>query len=69
MKENDFVLKKNQSRQYYAETLTNIYNADDLALLENTLTQAVSQLHSLEQASGNIGFYVDGNKTEFMTFK
>ena len=42
-------------------------NADDIALLANTPTQAESLLHSLEQAAGDIGLYMNTNKTEYMT--
>ena len=41
----------------------------DLALLTNMPAQAISQLHSLEQAAESIGLYVNANKTEFMCFK
>ena len=37
--------------------------ADDLALLANALTQAKSLLHSLNQATGDISFYVNADKT------
>ena len=43
--------------------------ADDLVLLVNTLTQAESLLHSLEQAAGRIGLYMNANKTESVYFK
>ena len=42
---------------------------DDQALLANTLAQEESLLHSLEQAVGDIGCYVNANKTECMRFK
>ena len=38
--------------------------ADDLVLLTNTPVRAKSQLHSLGQAVGGIGFYVNANKTD-----
>ena len=37
-------------------------------LLANTPAQAKSQLHRLEQAAGDIGFYVNTNLTEYMCF-
>ena len=37
--------------------------AGDLAFVINIPTQAESLLHSVEQAVGGIGFYVDANKT------
>ena len=42
---------------------------DDLAVPANTPAHAESQLHSLEQAAGGIGLYVDAKKIEFMSFK
>ena len=39
-------------------------NADDIALLANTPTQAKSQLHSLVQAAGGIGLHVNTDRTE-----
>ena len=44
-------------------------DADDLALLANTPSQAESLLHSLEQAAGDIGLCMNTNKTEYMCFK
>ena len=38
--------------------------ADNKALLANAHTSAESLHHSLEQAAGGIGFYVNANKTE-----
>ena len=50
MKENGFILKKKKkrarSRLYFAETITDTENADDMALQANTPTQTES-LHSL----------------------
>ena len=42
--------------------------ADNKALLANTSTQAESQLHILEQAAGDIGLFLNANKTEQMCF-
>ena len=41
---------------------------DDIALLENTLVQAESLLHSLERAAAAIGLHVNAVKTEYMCF-
>ena len=43
-------------------------NADDIALQANTPAQAKFLLHSLERAAGNIGLYINANKTEYMCF-
>ena len=42
--------------------------ADDIALLANTLTQAKSLLHSLEQAAEDIDLRVNADKMEYMCF-
>ena len=49
--------------------MTDADNADDLALLANTPTQAEFLLHSLEQAARGINLYVNADKAEFMCFK
>ena len=59
MKENGFTLAKARSRQYPAQTITDVDYADDIALLANTPTQAQSLLHSLEGAAGGIGLHVN----------
>ena len=41
----------------------------NLALLTNTVAQVEFLLHSLEQATGDIGLCVNADKTEFMSFK
>ena len=68
MKENGFTLAKARSRRYPAQTIMNADYADDIALLANTPAQAESLLHSLKQAAGGIGLYVNTDKTEFMCF-
>ena len=64
MKENGLTLEKVRSRGYLIQTITDTNYADDIVLLANTSTQAESLLHSLEQAAGDIGFHVNGEKTE-----
>ena len=54
---------------YPAEAITDADDADDLALLANTHAQFKSRLHSLEQATGDIGLRVNANKTEYRCFK
>ena len=61
-KENVFVLKMARSRRYPAEITTEVNYADDLVLFANTPAHAKSLLHSLEQAAGGIGLYVNANK-------
>ena len=52
MKENGFTLKKARTKWNPTQTIANIDNAVDIALLANIPTQAKSLLHSLEQAAG-----------------
>ena len=68
MKDNGFKLAKERSRRYPAQTITDANYADDIALLANTLTQAETQLHSLERAAVGIGLHVNADKTEYMCF-
>ena len=68
MKENDFKLAKERSRRYPAQTITDVDYADDIALLENSLAQAESLLHSLKWAAAGIGLHVNADKTEYMCF-
>ena len=49
--------------------MTDAHYADDIALLANTLVEAESLLHSLEQTAGGIGRNVNENKTEYMYFE
>ena len=52
-----------------AETMTDGDYTDDLALFANTPSLAESMVHSLKQAEGGNGLYVNTNKTKFMCFK
>ena len=65
IKENGFKLTKKRSRRYPQKTIT---NADDIVILANTLNQAKTLLHSLEQAAAGIGLHVNAHKTEYMCF-
>ena len=47
MKENGFKLRKERSRRYPAQTITDADYADDIALLSNTPIQAETLLHRL----------------------
>ena len=49
MKDNGFKLAKERSRRYHELTITDADNADDIAFLANTPTQAETLLHSLER--------------------
>ena len=62
MKENSSKLAKERSRKYYAQTISDVDYADDIALLTNTPAQVESLLHSLERASGGKGRHVNAEK-------
>ena len=62
MKENGFILKKERSRQYRAETIMD-------EGYTNTPAQAKYLLYSLEQSARSIGLYANLDKTKFMCFK
>ena len=69
---NERYLKKKKREEaddrYPAQTITDTYYADGLALLANTPTQADSLVLSLEQAAGGIGLCLNTDQTEFMCF-
>ena len=67
MLDNGFKLTKERNRRYPAHTFTDTDNADDIAILVNTPTQAETLLHSLEQAAAGIGPNVNRYKTEYMS--
>ena len=65
--ENAFTLKrKARSIRYPIETITDADYVDELSLLANIPAKDESLLHSLEQAAGNIGLYVNVKKIEFI---
>ena len=68
MKDNGFKLTKERSRWYPEQTITEAGYADDITLLANAPTQSETLLHSVEQAAGNIGVYVNAHKMEYMCF-
>ena len=51
-----------------SQTFTDVVYADDIALQANTLDQAESLLRRLEKVAGAIGFHVNTDKTEYMSF-
>ena len=67
-KENDFTLTKAMKRRYTAETITDPDDADDIALLADSPTQAESLLHSLDQIAGGISLCMHTDKMEYMCF-
>ena len=59
--------KPKYARRYLTETIMDADYADDLALLTNIPTQVKSPLDSLEQAARGIGFYMNSDKTDFIS--
>ena len=68
-KELGFTLSKSRSRRHPAVKLTDVDYADDLAIISDYLTDGTILLHQLEQASSEIGLYIDAKKTEFICYK
>ena len=68
MEDNGFKLTKEKSRRYPAQTITDMYYADDIVLLESTPAQAETLLHSLEWAAACVDFHVNAHKMEYMCF-
>ena len=68
MKENGFTLTKIISRQYPAQTITDVDYVDDIVCMANALIQAESLLHSLEKAAGGIGLHVSADKWNTCAF-
>ena len=68
MKENSVKLTKERNRRYPTQTITGADFADDIALMENTPSQAETLLHCLEQATAGIGLHVNAHKKEYTCF-
>ena len=66
MRENGLTLEKARNRRYPAQNYYRADNADDIALLANTLVHAKSQIHSLKRAAGGIGLYMNADKIEYI---
>ena len=57
-----------RKKWYTRETIIDAEYADNQELLANARVQAESWLHSLEQAAGGSGIYVNANEIGFMCF-
>ena len=68
MKDNRFMLTKEECRRYPAHTITDADYADYIALMANTPAKAKTLLHSLERAAAGIGLHVNAEETEYMCF-
>ena len=61
-----FTLRKQLSRRYPAEMLTDADFADDLALLSDKIGNAEKLLNILETAAASVGLYMNTTKTKFI---
>ena len=68
IKDNGFKLTKERSWIYPAHTITDADYAADIALLDNTPTQAETLLDNLEWAAAGIGLHVNADKMKYMWF-
>ena len=66
MAKKSMLVSRDRSRRYPAQTIMDADYTDDIALLANTLAQAESRLHSLEQAAGGIGLHLNADKMEYI---
>ena len=60
--------QRKKSRRHSAQTITDAYYADNIALLTNTPAHAKTLLHSPERAAAGIGLHVNADKTEYVCF-
>ena len=59
-------MRKQLSRRYPAEMLTDANFADDLALLSDKIGNAEKLLNILETAAASVGLYMNTTKTKFI---
>ena len=67
-KELCLTLEKARSRRYPEQKITDADYADDLALFSDSIADATSLLHYVEDADQKIGLYVNARKTEFLCY-
>ena len=63
-----FTLEKAKSRRHPSLCVTDIYYADDNALLSDSVDKAEKLLHTVEMAAKLIGLHINEKKTQYMTF-
>ena len=61
-----FTLKRRRSRRHPAEVIPDLGYADDIALLEDTISEAQDLLLNVEAACQSIGLYLNVGKTKYM---
>ena len=59
------LLKPRTSRRHPAQHITDLDFADDLAIPSDTVANAESLLHALEEAAAHVGLYCNASKTEY----
>ena len=55
-----------RSRQHPAKSLNDLHFADDIALLESSISRAQAQLTKTAEAAADLGFVISAPKTEYM---
>ena len=68
LKENGFKLKKERSRRYPKQTITDADYTNDIALLANAPAQAETMLHIQKGAVAGICPHINAHKTEYICF-
>ena len=63
-----FTLSERLSSRNPAQKLTDVDYADDLAVTSDTISNAETLLHQLENAAKDVGLYVNASKTEHIRF-
>ena len=56
-----------RSRRHPAKSLNDLHFADDIALLESSISRAQAQLTKRAEAAANLGLVISAPKTEYMT--
>ena len=61
------IITERKSRRYPATRVTNIEYADDIAITTNSIEEANTILHQIEDISKDIGLCINVSKTEYMS--
>ena len=61
------VTQPRRSRRHPAKSLNDLYFADDIALLESSISRAQAQLTKTAEAAADLGLVISAPKTEYMT--
>ena len=61
------VIHPRRSRRHPAKSLNDLDFADDIALLESSISRAQAQLTKIAEAAADLGLVISEPKTEYMT--